>query len=108
MSAELLVYVGTYTLPIHFGSGFVLMGKGEGIYVYRMDQASGALELSSKTKGVVNPSFLTFDPRQRFLYAVNELKTFEGKPTGTVSAFSVNSETGRLESDGPGDSQGLS
>jgi len=96
MAKELLVYVGTYTLPIHFGSGFVLMGKGEGIYVYRMDQASGALEFSSKIKGVANPSFLTFDPERRFLYAVNELKTFEGKPAGTVSAFSVDSETGSL------------
>jgi len=93
---ELLVYVGTYTLPIHFGSGFVLEGKGEGIYVYRMDQASGALEFGSKMTGVANPSFLALDPGRRFLYAVNELKTFEGKATGTVSAFSVDSETGEL------------
>ena len=93
---ELLVYVGTYTLPIHFGSGFVLEGKGEGIYVYRMDQASGALEFGSKMTGVANPSFLALDPGRRFLYAVNELKTFEGKATGTVSAFSVDSETGEV------------
>jgi len=73
------------------------MGKGEGVYVYRMDQASGALEFISKITGVANPSYLTFDPKQRFLYAVNELKIFEGKPTGTVSAFSVDSETGKLE-----------
>lgn len=91
------VYVGTYTLPILFGTGQVLMGKGEGIYVYRMDQTYGSLELVSKLKGVANPSFLAFEPEQRFLYAVNELKTFEGKPTGTVSAFSVDSDTGKLE-----------
>jgi len=97
MAKELFVYVGTYTLPILFGTGQVLLGKGEGIYVYHMDQDSGALELVSKLTGVANPSFLAFDPERRFLYAVNELKTFEGKPTGTVSAFSVDSETGRLE-----------
>ena len=73
------------------------MGKGEGVYVYRMDQASGVLEFHSKIAGVANPSYLTFDPKQRFLYAVNELKIFEGKPTGTVSAFSADSETGKLE-----------
>lgn len=94
---ELFVYIGTYTLPILFGTGKVLMGKGEGIYVYRMDQASGALEFSSKITGVANPSFLTFDPERRFLYAVNELKAFEGKPTGTISAFSIDSETGELK-----------
>ena len=33
---EMLVYVGTYT-----------GGASEGIYVYRMDSASGALELAS-------------------------------------------------------------
>jgi len=93
----MLVYIGTYTLPVLFGTGAVLMGKGEGIYVYRMDQASGVLELSSKITGLANPSYLTFDPKQRFLYAVNELKTFEGKPTGTISAFSLDSETGELK-----------
>ena len=73
------------------------MGKGEGIYVYRMDQASGALEFSSKIAGVTNPSYLNFDPERRFLYAVNELKTFEGKPTGALSAFSIDPETGELK-----------
>ena len=97
MVKELLVYVGTYTLPIRFGTGAILMGKGEGIYVYRMNQDSGALEFRSKMTGVANPSYLAFDIKQHFLYAVNELKSFEGKPTGTVSAFSVNSETGELK-----------
>lgn len=89
MSKELMVYVGTYTLPILFGTGEVLMGKGEGIYVYRMDQDSGALEFSSKIAGVANPSYLSFDPEHHSLYAVNELKNFEGSPTGAISAFSV-------------------
>jgi 6-phosphogluconolactonase len=97
MTKKLLVFVGTYTLPILFGTGSVLMGKGEGIYVYQMDQVSGALEFSSKITCVANPSFLAFDPKQRFLYAVNELKIFEDKPTGTISAFSVDSETGKLK-----------
>jgi 6-phosphogluconolactonase len=96
MTKKLLVFVGTYTLPILFGTGSVLTGKGEGIYIYRMDQVSGALAVSSKVTCVANPSFLAFDPKQRFLYVVNELKIFEDKPTGTISAFSVDSETGKL------------
>jgi len=96
MTNEMLVYIGTYTEPIRFGTGKILQGKGKGIYVYRLDQSSGALELVSKTTGITNPSYLTFDPTHRFLYAVNELKTYEDRPSGTVSAFAVDPKTGRL------------
>jgi len=93
-----LVFVGTYTEPIVFGTGKVLQGKGEGIYVFRLDETSGALEFVSKTTGIANPSYLAFDASQSFLYAVNELKAYEGQPTGTVSAFAVaESRTGKLE-----------
>ena len=96
MKTEMLVYVGTYTEPIRFGSGKILQGKGEGIYVYRMDESSGAMELVRVVAGVTNPSYLAFDSTQRFLYAVNELKTYEDQPTGTVSAFAVDPKTGDL------------
>ena len=84
MAIEMLVYVGTYTQPIRFGTGRILEGKGEGIYVYRMDRASGALEAVSKATGIANPSYLAFDPSRRFLYAVNELKSCEGQPGGAA------------------------
>jgi 6-phosphogluconolactonase len=96
MPSGLLVYVGTYTEPIRFGTGRVLQGKGEGIHVFRMDAASGALEPIGKTSGVANPSYLAFDATQRFLYVVNELKSFQDQPTGTVSAFAVDAPTGEL------------
>jgi 6-phosphogluconolactonase len=91
-----LVYIGTYTDPILFGSGDVFQGKGEGIYCFELDDGSGALEPRHITGGVANPSYLALDPRRRFLYAVNELKTFEGKPSGTISAFAVEPGSGRL------------
>ena len=97
MANERLVYVGTYTEPIRFGTGKILKGKGEGVYLYRMNPATGTLEFDSTTTGVVNPSYLAIHPTQRFLYAVNELKTYEDKPTGTVSAFAVDAKSGRLE-----------
>jgi len=96
MPSELLVYVGTYTEPIRFGTGRVLQGKGDGIYVFRMDAASGALEPVGQTTGVANPSYLAFDATQRFLYVVNELKSYQDQPTGTVSAFAVDAATGEL------------
>jgi 6-phosphogluconolactonase len=96
MSKRKLVFVGTYTEPIRFGTGKILQGKGKGIYVYKLDSSSGAMELFNVAEGVVNPSYLAFDPSQRFLYAVNELKEYEGAPTGAASAFSFDPAKGKL------------
>lgn len=96
MKRETLVYVGTYTEPILFGTGKVLEGKGKGIHIFRLDPGSGALTPVDILEGVVNPSYLAFGPTRRFLYAVNELKTFEDRPSGTVSAFAVDPRTGAL------------
>jgi 6-phosphogluconolactonase len=96
MEKEILVFVGTYTEPIRFGTGKILQGKGKGIYIFRFDLSSGAMEPVNVVQGITNPSYLTFDPAHRFLYAVNELKVYEDKPTGTVSAFAIDSKTGGL------------
>jgi 6-phosphogluconolactonase len=84
-TGELLVYIGTYTA-----------GKSEGIYLYRLNLASGELKHVSNTKGVVNPSFLALAPSRRYLYAVNEVGDFAGKKSGAVSAFAVDQATGEL------------
>ena len=91
-----LVYVGTYTEPILFGTGKILQGKGAGIYLYTLDITSGALEPLDVVTGVRNPSYLAFDPSHRFLYAVNELKEYEGAASGAVSAFAVDPANGSL------------
>jgi 6-phosphogluconolactonase len=96
MPKKRLVFVGTYTEPILFGTGKVLDGKGKGIYVYRLDTSSGAMELCHVTDAGPNPSYLAFDPSRRFMYAVNELKEFDGAASGAVSAFSVDPESGEL------------
>lgn len=78
-------YVGTYT-----------RGKSKGIYVFRYrpaDGTLGALELAAET---TSPSFLALHPNRRFLYAVNEVNTYEAKPAGSVSAFSIDAGTGKL------------
>ena len=91
-----MVFVGTYTEPIRFGTGKILEGKGKGIYTFRLDPSSGAMELCNLAEGVQNPSYLALDPARRFLYAVNELKEFEGAPTGAISAFAVDPDSGAL------------
>lgn len=92
----MLIYVGTYTEPIRFGTGAVLRGKGKGIHILRMGEKTGALEMVGVMDGVVNPSYLTLDHSGKFLYAVNELKSYQDSPTGTVSAFAVDERTGGL------------
>lgn len=79
------VYVGTYT-----------SGESEGIYVYRMDSDTGALEYSSKVTGVENPSFLDIHPSGRYLYSVNEIGEYEGKASGAVTAFYIHQSTGEI------------
>ena len=82
---QTLVYIGTYT-----------RGESEGIYVYRMDPSSGALEFSSKATGIENPSFLDIDPSRRFLYAVAEVGGSSGMPGGAVNAYSIAPRSGQL------------
>ena len=91
-----LVYVGTYSEPILFGTGQVVQGRGKGIYAYRFDAASGALKLASITEGVRNASYLAFDAKRKFLYCVNEFKEYDGKPSGAVSAYRIDDESGAL------------
>ncbi|MEG1176484.1 MAG: lactonase family protein [Ruthenibacterium sp.] len=91
------IFVGTYTQPILFGTGDILQGKGEGVYVLELDCATGALHFVCKTTDIANPSYLAFSPDGRFLYAVNELKRWQGGEGGTVSAFRIVPETKKLQ-----------
>jgi 6-phosphogluconolactonase len=92
----MIVYVGTYTERILFGTGEVYQGKGQGIYRFALDPDTGRLQPCGLTPGVLNPSFLALDPRRGFLLAVNELEEFEGQATGTLSAFAVDPADGSL------------
>ena len=96
MTKNYWVFVGTYTDPILFGTGQILEGQGDGIYVYRMDPESGSMELIQTNSGITNPSYLAFGSSNEYLYAVNELKSYQGQPTGTVSSFKVDIKSGQL------------
>ncbi len=82
-SNEMIVYIGTWT---H------LDANSEGIYIYRLDLSSGALEFAGLVPESDDPSYLAVDPKHRFIYVVHEVR----KPHGTVSAFSIHPETGAL------------
>jgi 6-phosphogluconolactonase len=80
------VYVGTYTR----GTG------SEGIYICRLDTATGQLEQIGGAGGVENPSFLAIHPTGAFLYAVGETAEFRGRTGGAVAAFAIDRATGQL------------
>jgi 6-phosphogluconolactonase len=78
------VFVGTYS-----------PADQEGIRVFEMDLATGALTAKGGAKGVANPSFLAVHPNGRFLYAVGEA-ALPGKKGGAVAAFALDPATGAL------------
>ena len=96
MKDEIFVYIGTYTEPIKFGTGKILEGKGEGIYLFKMDLATGVLTPCPTITDAVNPSYLVLSPDKKSLYAVNELKLYKGKASGAVSSFAVDAYSGEL------------
>jgi 6-phosphogluconolactonase len=81
---EYIVYVGTYT-----------DGSSEGIYGYRFQPETGTVTPIGLVADSVNPSFLAIHPNRRFLYAANEVSSYDGN-NGYVSAFRIDPETGRL------------
>jgi 6-phosphogluconolactonase len=82
---DLLVYFGTYTDT-----------TSKGIYVSHFDPATGALSKPELAVAAPNPSFLALTPDAKYLYAVNEINSFGGQASGSVSAFTVHKDTGLL------------
>ena len=96
MPERMLVYVGTYTDPIKFGTGQIFEGKGKGIYLLELDFHTGDLEALEIFTNIVNPSYLAINKKGGFLYAVNELKEYLGKASGSVSSFNMSKTSGKL------------
>lgn len=84
---DTIVYVGTYT-----------GGKtnSRGIYGFKMQTGSTTLVPLGLVAETASPSYIEIDPDRGLLFAVNETEEFEGKPTGFVSAFSIDRRTGKL------------
>ena len=78
----LFAYVGAFTTPQR-------KGHGNGINVYRMDPASGDWTHLQLLSDIENPSFLTLDRQQRFLYSVHA-------DLDQISAYAIDKASGRL------------
>lgn len=83
--ASYRVYVGTYTGQ-----------KSRGIYSFVLDAQTGEATEPELAGEATNPSFLAAHPSGRYLYAVGEIGRYEGKSSGSVSAYAIEAETGNL------------
>lgn len=63
--------------------------RGDGISVYRVNAASGALDLVQVLGDLVNPSYLALSPSGRHLYTVHGDES-------EVSAFAIDRDSGRI------------
>lgn len=82
---ERVVYIGTYTGE-----------TSKGIYAFRFDDGSGALTPVGLVAETPSPSFLTSSTNGRFVFAVNELQSFGGAASGSVTSFAVDPATAKL------------
>ena len=80
--ASRIAYVGAFTSKAR-------NARGEGLSVFRVDPTTGAWTRIQLLRDELNPSFLAFDARRRFLYAVHA----DGDQ---VSAFAIDPELGTL------------
>ena len=60
-----------------------------------MDPSTGELSPSRLAAKTRNPSWICIHPSRKYLYAINEITDFNGS-SGSVSAFSIDHESGEL------------
>lgn len=87
----MFVYVGGYTTPDASGRP-----RGEGIGVFRLADATGALSPVQTVRDIVNPSYLVLGAGGRNVYAVREVSDTAGGKHGAIEAFARDQVTGRL------------
>ncbi|CAA9290454.1 MAG: 6-phosphogluconolactonase [uncultured Chloroflexi bacterium] len=82
----MIVYVGTNTGP----------GKAEGIGVFRLDESTGALS-HVQTVPAENPTWVTLDPQERFLYTgTRTMQATSGPVNSSIEAYAIDQGTGTL------------
>jgi 6-phosphogluconolactonase len=77
-------YVGTYT------------PNGGGIYLFRIDRASGELTQLQVVDDIRNPSWLALNATQTRLYAISEIDNFEGTRNGAVVSYTIDPDSLQL------------
>lgn len=93
ISRRTLMCVGTYSSPQGPEGA---RGRGQGIYLFEMNPANGALTQREIVPNGANPSCLALHPSSAYLYSANEVSNFNGGSAGSVSAYAVDRASGHL------------
>ena len=83
LSADAIVYVGTYTQK-----------ASKGIYAFRMKTGSGEMTPLGVVAEAKNPSYVVLHPNGKFLFSVNEHGDDQG--SGRITAYAIDRGTGKL------------
>ncbi|MBM3803359.1 MAG: lactonase family protein [Acidimicrobiia bacterium] len=81
------VFAEGHSIGVYLGS-YTSNTNSKGIYLTRLDLASGMLSPATLAAEIEQPSFLALHPNRRFLYAVNE-SGGGSRETGEVTAFAI-------------------
>lgn len=82
----LKLYVGTYTRT----EGHV-DGKAQGIYALDFNPETGELHMDETIGDIINPSYLSLHPNNRYLYAVSE-QWENGKNAGEIKSIRLSDD----------------
>src|SRR5262245_14262739 len=99
-AGPLLAYVGTFSSPLRDMLPTQVdlpPGNGRGIHILRVDRATGATTPAGVFESGTSPSCLALNTAGTRLYSANETDRVGETKEGTISAFAINREDGRLE-----------
>ena len=97
--SPLIAYVGTYTSPLkNMLSTQVDLppGNGRGIHLFRVDRVTGEMTPYDLFEMGTSPSALVFNQDKSRLYSANETERSGDNEAGSVSAFAIDPESGKL------------
>jgi 6-phosphogluconolactonase len=99
-AAPLIAYVGTFSSPLRDTLPTQVdlpPGNGQGIHTFRIDRNSGAMTPAGVHPMGTSPSCLALNAGGTRLYSANETDRVGDDKEGTVTAFAINREDGKLK-----------
>jgi 6-phosphogluconolactonase (cycloisomerase 2 family) len=99
VAGPLLAYVGTFSSPLRDVLPTQVdlpPGNGRGIHLFRVDRATGSLTPAGVYESGTSPSNLALNAAETRLYSANETDRSGKDKEGTVSAFAIDRQDGKL------------
>lgn len=81
---------------VYFGTSTNAKNGSKGVYVSRFNTATGELTEPQLATEAGNPGFLAIHPSKKYLYACGDVTSADGKKAGGISAFGIDSKSGKL------------